>query len=654
MSLRQGTYPPPPPAQAATCQADVLAMAPMHPARTAGPVLAALQDGIVVLDTELRVLEVNPAMCAMSGYTAEEWIGGLPPYPIWPCEAEELLRGLIAEAVRNGSGRYEAEFERRGGERFPAVVDVCPVGVPGEPHCGVVCVVRDVTEDRRAHEAVRMQARVLDEIGAAFVATDLHGSITHWSGGSESLYGWRRDEAVGRPLTALGLVPLHAESSAALLGAMASQTPWQGEQLIPRKDGATVPVDVHVVPLDDAEGRTVGFIGIGIDVSDRVSAEASLRTARDRLRAVTDSMAEGLYTLDAAGRFTYANRAAERLLGWTTAELEGRDMHATVHFRREDGSAFPAAECELLGVRQTGSVRRMDEDVFIRKDGTALPVSYTASPLDGQDGRGAVVVFSDASDRRDARLRQESQLEALDWINRIHGALADDRFVLYAQPIIDLESGATVQHELLIRMLDEAGRLVAPGLFLPVAEEYGLIREIDRWVIRQAVALAAAGHPLEVNLSAESLGDPSLLGYVEQELTRTGADPAKLVFELTETALLRDEDAACSFIEGVDRLGSHVALDDFGTGYGGFTYLKRLPIDYLKIDIEFVRDLPHNLASRHVVRAVVSLARDFGLRTVAEGVEDDQTLALLREHGVDFAQGFGIGRPAPVADVLHD
>jgi PAS domain S-box-containing protein len=629
-------------------------MAASSVARTPGPVFAALQDGIVVLDTELRVLDVNPALCAMSGYAADEWLGGTPPYPIWPAEAEDLLAVLIVEAVENGSGRYEAEFERRGGERFPAVVDVCPIGVPGEPHIGIVCVVRDVTEERRSQEAVRMQACMLDEIGAAFVATDLHGTVTRWSGGSESLYGWSRDEALGRPLMELGLVPLHEESSAALLGAMASQSPWQGEQLIPRKDGTKVPVDVRIAPFDDAQGRTIGFIGIGIDISERMSVAADLRAARDRLRTVTDSMAEGVYALDAAGRVRYANRAAEHLLGWTAAELEGRDMHSTVHFRRTDGSPFPATECELLDVRITGRTVRMDEDLFIRKDGTELPVSYTSAPLDDGDGRGAVVVFSDATDRRDDRLLQESRVEALSWINRIHGALADDRFVLYAQPIIDLETGATVQHELLIRMLDEAGELVPPGLFLPVAEEYGLIREIDRWVIRRAVALAADGHALEVNLSAESLGDPSMLGFVEQELARTGADPAKLVFELTETALLRDEDAARTFIEGVDRLGSHVALDDFGTGYGGFTYLKRLPIDFLKIDIEFVRDLPHNPASRHVVRAVVNLARDFGLRTVAEGVEDDETLALLREQGVDFAQGFGLGRPAPLGDVFGD
>jgi EAL domain-containing protein (putative c-di-GMP-specific phosphodiesterase class I) len=209
-----------------------------------------------------------------------------------------------------------------------------------------------------------------------------------------------------------------------------------------------------------------------------------------------------------------------------------------------------------------------------------------------------------------------------------------------------------VQHELLIRMIDEDGSPIAPGLFLPVAEEFGLIREIDRWVVGQAAALAAEGHPLEINLSAESLGDPDLYAVVERELTASGADPSLIVFELTETALLRDEDAARSFIERAERLGCKLALDDFGTGYGGFTYLKRLPVDYLKIDIEFVRDLAQSRSSEHVVRAVVSLARGFGQKTIAEGVEDAETLDLLGKLGVDYAQGFGIGRPAPVAQVL--
>jgi EAL domain-containing protein (putative c-di-GMP-specific phosphodiesterase class I) len=140
--------------------------------------------------------------------------------------------------------------------------------------------------------------------------------------------------------------------------------------------------------------------------------------------------------------------------------------------------------------------------------------------------------------------------------------------------------------------------------------------------------------------------------YFRSELRRTGADPSLIVVELTETALVSDEAAAEAFIERVGSLGCKLALDDFGTGYGGFSYLKRLPVDFLKIDIEFVRDLLTNQASRHVVAAVVSLARGFGQQTVAEGVEDPETLALLHEFGVDFAQGYGLGRPVPVAEAL--
>jgi EAL domain-containing protein (putative c-di-GMP-specific phosphodiesterase class I) len=151
-------------------------------------------------------------------------------------------------------------------------------------------------------------------------------------------------------------------------------------------------------------------------------------------------------------------------------------------------------------------------------------------------------------------------------------------------------------------------------------------------------------------VSAESLGDHTLYDFVERELHRAGADPSLIVIELTETALLRNEEAARAFIAQVEQLGCRVALDDFGSGYSGFGYVKRLPVDFLKIDIEFVRDLPRDSANEHVVRAIVQLAKDFGYKTVAEGVEDAETLAMLSELGVDFAQGYGIGRPAPIEE----
>ena len=154
---------------------------------------------------------------------------------------------------------------------------------------------------------------------------------------------------------------------------------------------------------------------------------------------------------------------------------------------------------------------------------------------------------------------------------------------------------------------------------------------------------------MQVNISGKSIGDRTLLAYIEGCVARSGADPSTMVFELTETAVTEDEAAGELFARGIRDLGCELALDDFGTGYGGFTYLKRLPINYLKIDVEFVRDIASSASSHRVVQGVVALAHAFRIQTVGEGVEDAETLQILRLIGVDFAQGYHIGRPAPVA-----
>jgi EAL domain-containing protein (putative c-di-GMP-specific phosphodiesterase class I) len=164
-------------------------------------------------------------------------------------------------------------------------------------------------------------------------------------------------------------------------------------------------------------------------------------------------------------------------------------------------------------------------------------------------------------------------------------------------------------------------------------------------VIKQAVLLAAEGRNVHANLSADSIGNPELLAGIEQELKNTGADPAKIVFELTETALMGNLTAGEAFARGIDQIGCSVALDDFGTGYGSFTYLQKLKIAYLKIDIAFVRDLLTNPTNQHLVKATVNIAQGLGQKTIAEGVENEETLDLLREYGIDYAQGFHLGRP---------
>jgi EAL domain-containing protein (putative c-di-GMP-specific phosphodiesterase class I) len=255
----------------------------------------------------------------------------------------------------------------------------------------------------------------------------------------------------------------------------------------------------------------------------------------------------------------------------------------------------------------------------------------------------------DITERKAREAELSAQLDEIGGLGEIRRAFTEDRFELHAQPIVDLVTGETVQRELLIRMRAADGSLVPPGDFLPIAEKYGAIRDIDRWVIAQGAGYAARGIDVEINISAASIGDPELIAVIERELARTGADPSRLVFEITETALIEQTEVAVGLAETLRALGCRFALDDFGTGYGGFHYLKHLPMDFLKIDREFVRDAMSSEGDQHVIRAIVGLAQGFGLQTIGEGVEDAATLELLREFGVGHAQGFYLGRPAPLA-----
>jgi EAL domain-containing protein (putative c-di-GMP-specific phosphodiesterase class I) len=302
-----------------------------------------------------------------------------------------------------------------------------------------------------------------------------------------------------------------------------------------------------------------------------------------------------------------------------------------------------------MAVRAENRTVQLDDHAFLHKNGTAVPVALSASPLlFGASAEGAVVVFRDITKERSEKLRVKRELAALTWVGRIREALDDGGFVLYSQPIVPLRGGRPSE-ELLLRMVGRrADELVRPDSFLGVAEKYGLITEIDRWVVTQAAALAATGRHVGANLSAESIVSVDMVGVVAAALAESGAHPSNLVFEITETSLMRDIEKGHAFARGLLDLGCKISLDDFGTGYGTFTHVKKLAISYLKIDIQFVRGLVGSSANQHVVKAIVNLAQGFGCETVAEGVEDAESLELLAEYGVDFAQGYYLGRPAPL------
>jgi PAS domain S-box-containing protein len=391
------------------------------------------------------------------------------------------------------------------------------------------------------------------------------------------------------------------------------------------------------------DGQLAGIGVVGVDITETKQSE--------RFRSVVlDTMAEGLYALDSQGRITFLNRSAAKMLGWTEGELRGQLAHETFHHQHGDGTPYREEDCDLLKVRTEGRVARSIEDSFIHKDGRIIPVAYSASPLPNESGEidGVVVVFRDATAETEERHRAQRELNALSWLGRIRDALDEDRMVLYSQPIIPL-TGGPASEELLLRLITPSGEIVQPGSFLPIAERYGLIAEIDRWVITKAIERAATGLHVEANISAWTIANVDLLPLIDRLIGESGANPSLLVFELTETAFMQDLDIGRSFAHALHDLGCGLALDDFGTGYASFTYLKTLPFTHLKIDIEFVRDLANSAPNRHVVDAIVSLAKGFGQQTIAEGVEDQATLDILKDHGVDYAQGFHLGPPAPIS-----
>jgi diguanylate cyclase (GGDEF)-like protein len=268
------------------------------------------------------------------------------------------------------------------------------------------------------------------------------------------------------------------------------------------------------------------------------------------------------------------------------------------------------------------------------------------------EGRDRSCMYHD-----DGRWHEELRAR-LAWAERIQYALDNDAFEVWAQPIVGLADGGGTRFELLIRMREEDGSIVPPAKFLPVAERLGSIREIDRWMVGQAIDLLAEEKArgrdtrLDVNLSGRSFTDRKLLPLIEERLQATGVDPARLGIEITETAAILDLNKAREFIDRLRQIGCRFSLDDFGSGFSSFAYLRQLPIEALKIDGSFIKDIPRNTQDQHMVRAMVELARALGVSTVAEFVQDDETVAMLRSYGIDFAQGYHVSRPAPVREML--
>ena len=657
---------------------------------------------IVSLDLDGCVQLWNPAAERTFGWGAQEVLGC--PYPLVPEGQGAEFRQLLREVVGNRKTLTGVQIrrEKKDGSPIDIALSAAPIQGDGDMVTGVMAVLVDVTEAKRAEEALReSEAKyrsIFESIQDIFYQTELRGTIVELSPSVER-YGYSREQLIG---TSVLDIYADADERIAFVKALSERGEVSDYEIqLRRGDGGIMPSSVSAQVRRDASGAVIGFEGTIRDISERKRFEAQL------VHVANHDPLTGLFN---RRRF---DEEVERHL----SEAQRYDFHGVLlfmdldQFKDVNDSRGHHAGDELLSslarllrerLRETDVVARLGGDEFaillphtdadraraVAADLLDAVRSHTfvagGSPLritasigialfpDQAASAGELLSRADLAMYRakdEGRDRwcvfvadgdwQEEIASRVGWHQRIREALENDRFVLYAQPIMDLADGRLSQHELLLRLAD-GGEFVLPGLFLDTAERSGLIQDIDRWVVRQAIHLIAAHRSagrelrLEVNLSGKAFADEELPRIIQRELAGTGIDPASLILEVTETAAIANIDQAQSFLRTLRGLGCGFALDDFGVGFSSFSHLKHLPVDYLKIDGSFIRDLPRSAVDQHLVQAMVAVARGLGKRTIAEFVGDDETLQLLRSYGVDFAQGYFVGRPAPLPDVADD
>jgi PAS domain S-box-containing protein len=346
---------------------------------------------------------------------------------------------------------------------------------------------------------------------------------------------------------------------------------------------------------------------------------------------------------DLDGHYLMTNAETGRILGVSPDELIGEEC----------ARLFPAdvaAQLRANDRKAAAEGEAVYDEAILRVDGERRTYVTVTFALPDERGLPAetCTIGTDVTERRE---RESERRERLEWRERIESALAEGRMIAFAQPVVDASTREHESRELLARIRPPNGDpgMLLPGAFLPPAERYGLIQRIDAWMVEQAVSLAPE-LPAQVNLSAVTLCDTDARRKIIDNLEAAADAAPRIVFEITESAAADHIDAACDFAEELADLGCGLALDDFGVGFGSFTYLRKLPLRYLKIDRSFVRDVIRSRDDRRVVRSIIDIAEQFELRTIAEGVEDEETLSLLTDLGAHYVQGYHVGRPAPLPD----
>ena len=384
---------------------------------------------------------------------------------------------------------------------------------------------------------------------------------------------------------------------------------------------------------------------IDIDGLKRVNDTLGHQAGDNLLRQVARILRERVRTTDIVARLSGDEFAVLMPQSDVAGAMQlGEDLRSQV---ADHAQPLPEAKSATISVGITmfgGKSEIGAEGVLVAAD----RAMYTAK----QGGRDQIALFPDPGESERVSGRPQSTTA------RIRDALTQDRLSLHTQPIRSLASGGIERYELLLRMTDEDGTLLPAASFIEAAERSGMIQELDRWVVTRALELLGSrereGTPvsLHINLSGASLTDISVLEFIERSLDEGDGDPARCTFEITETAHINDYDTAAGFADRLTEFGCQVAIDDYGAGFGPFHYLRQIPFDLIKIDGAFIRELPRSDADQLTVQAIVQIAKGLGKTTIAEFVQDDLTATMLRDYGVDMAQGFHLGRPVALSEAM--
>jgi diguanylate cyclase (GGDEF)-like protein/PAS domain S-box-containing protein len=629
--------------------------------------------------------------------------------PVWIVDVTRDASFLRAQKTRDLGVKAAFAFPILVAGEVAAVLEFFSPA-PAEPVHGLLGLMEEIgtllgrvlertrAEQERERLTERMEV-LLNSAGEGIFGIDAEGVTVFVNPAAAAMLGCTAGELIGRQLHAVVHGDLsHGHADCPLYAPILSgREPEPQSDVFCREDGSTFPVEFVSRRLTERGGISGAVITLR-DITERVRFEAQLRHLADHdaltglfnrrrfeeeldesialARRNSESGAVLMLDLDALKSVNdaFGHFAGDQLIQATASRLRARMRKTDVLTRlggdefavilpgtsAESAEKFAHGLVELIGSRDLAVGRhRMRTTVSVGVATFGAEEITSEELLDRADaalysakeagGSGFTVYRPDQTDRARA---------ARSWAQRIRDALVADRFVLHGQPTLPLASGRSELIELLVRMREDSGELIYPGAFLPAAERFDLVQEIDRWVATAAIGflaeLQSEGHRdvrVAINLSAKSLDRGELPEFIRDQLEATKVSPSSLIFEITETAAISDIEAAREFATRLTSIGCHFALDDFGAGFGSFNYLKHLPLSYLKIDGEFVANLRTSRSDQRIVRAIADVGRGLGLQTVAEFVGDAETLEFLRSCDVDYAQGFYVSRPLPLTEI---